>query len=108
MGLPDSLADWQSRVSTLQSITQSLKALAQRNQDTELARNVAALTIVVGGMSGLLKQEAASFTLTTQGYADREGISQRSAQRLCNSQKLPAIRVGTEWRIKDETYCESA
>jgi hypothetical protein len=96
------LAEWLSKVETLQALAQKLKAISRTRNDSELSEIAAALIISVVGLSWQLTLESESFSLTTQQYADRLGISQRSAQRLCSNHRVPAILAddGT-WRIKD-------
>jgi len=100
------LAVWQARVARVQALAQSMKAVAQRNRDSQLAEITAALFVCVAEMASALQQESTSFTLTTQDYATREGIPLRTVQRQCRNRKLPAILVDGTWRISDEAHCE--
>jgi len=88
----------------LHAIAQRLKEISQIRYDSELADITVALmfNINVVELSWQLTEGPESFILTTQAYADRAGISQRTAQRLCRTRKLPAIMAedGT-WRISN-------
>jgi excisionase family DNA binding protein len=87
----------------LQRLTERLKAIAQRNRDSELADLVAQLIIYGAGMAHVLTPDIRSFTLSPQTYASQRGIPIRTVQRWCRTGKLPAVRIdGRVWRIRDE------
>ena len=84
----------------LTALAQTLKAIAQRNRDTELAGVAAGLFTIAGAIAARLTTEPQEFTLTPREYAMRHNASVRTIQHQCQNGKLPAIRNGRTWRIK--------
>lgn len=82
------------------ALAQTLKSIAQRNRDTDLADIAVKLIIYGASLAQLSTEDRESFTLRPTDYASMHNVPLRTVQRHCRSGKIPAIRQGRSWRIK--------
>jgi excisionase family DNA binding protein len=42
--------------------------------------------------------------LTVAAVSDRLNVSKETVRKLCRSNKLEAVKIGTDWRITEDAY----